>query len=65
MWTGTQANGTLIANAHCNNWTSSSSGFNGRIGDKAVTNSTWTTAYDASGWSGCATTFGRIYCFEQ
>lgn len=64
-WTGTDAYGVKIASKHCSDWTSSSSGVNGRIGDRTAISSIWTDDYDASGWSGCATTFGRIYCFQQ
>jgi len=65
MWTGTLSDGTVITNKHCSNWTSNSSGINGRIGDRSVKGIEWTDYYDASGFSGCATVFGRIYCFEE
>jgi len=65
VWTGTNPNGTVIANAHCNNWTSQTNGVNGRIGDNNIANSNWTSAYNASDWGGCNVNFGRLYCFEQ
>ncbi|MCC6599847.1 MAG: DUF1554 domain-containing protein [Crocinitomicaceae bacterium] len=65
MWTGSFSDGTAIANKHCNNWTSSSNGTNGRIGNRSSATIEWTDAYNASDWSGCSTSFGRIYCFED
>lgn len=65
VWTGTIANGTVFTNAHCSNWTSSTNGVNGRIGDNNITNGNWTSAYNATDWGGCNVNFGRLYCFEQ
>ncbi|HRS54072.1 MAG TPA: DUF1554 domain-containing protein [Bacteroidales bacterium] len=65
VWTGTSVNGTVITNKHCNNWTSSSSSYDGWIGNRGSTSSTWTDYMGASGWSGCNTSFGALYCFEN
>lgn len=65
VWTGTDVNGNSVSSKHCNNWTNATTSYDGWIGSRSAKNSTWTDYGGASGWGGCSTGFGAIYCFQQ
>ncbi|PZP56060.1 MAG: hypothetical protein DI586_04885 [Micavibrio aeruginosavorus] len=58
-WTNVASNGTAYGTNHCQNWTSSSASFSGRIGISGnLTN--WTSDSDFA-----CQNVARFYCFEQ
>jgi hypothetical protein len=60
-WTGSAANGTLIANENCTDWTlGTTTSVPGLIGDATATDAAW-THLQSSGCGGMQ----RLFCFEQ
>jgi hypothetical protein len=60
VWTGTATDGNK-ATDHCSNWTSSSSGTNGRTGSGNHTGQRWTDHWSAA----CNTNYRSLYCIED
>jgi len=59
-WTGTRADGTVLPDATCANWTDSSEGIPGFRGRFAFINPNW-TEFEASPCDALA----HLYCFQQ
>jgi len=60
VWTGTDGSGDNIAGLNCNDWTSSSSGVNGKRGETNKNDFKWTENSDKE----CSDNKNVLYCFE-